>query len=589
MALRLCKHEAKTKDIVLTAKADFYVKTGRFNEAADIYAKTTKMFEDVAIMFHNKTQKDALRIYLLNKLKIVYNKPKPEAHDLTQLSCLCTWLTEMYLDKMNQLHDEGDKSKPTYEVLQKEFREFLSNNKKHLNNDTTFRLISSHGQIQETIYYAMLIDDYERVIAHCITERDFAQALEILNKFCKTRVYENYFYKFAPVLMQHLPKETVNALTTKKFLEPGCLIPALMRYITTFNPKPNEDNHVIRYLEWCTKKLENEDPAIHNLLLSLYANLDDDTKLLQFLNTEGENNFYDPKYALRICTDKGKTEACVRLYSMMGLYEDAVKLALNTNETKLARECADKPQDDDFKKKLWLRIAKHVIDKDNNVKKAIECLRFTDKIKLEDILPFFPDFVLIDDFKDEICNSLEEYKSEIEYLKTDMQEATQNANYIRDDIRDLKHRYGYITASAKCDSTSCFKSILAKDFYLFPCQHVFHASCLADEIIKFVPDSIGRRIGELCKKRDAAAAAAVPKQNGQGGVIGFLDSALSNVFDGQQMPVEEVKELDNLISNECPFCSDIMIGSIDAPFVDDEALMESWAIGNEYYETKDDE
>jgi hypothetical protein len=36
---------------------------------------------------------------------------------------------------------------------------------------------------------------------------------------------------------------------------------------------------------------------------------------------------------------------------------------------------------------------------------------------LEDILPFFPDFTLIDDFKDEICKSLEEYKTEIDDLK----------------------------------------------------------------------------------------------------------------------------------------------------------------------------
>jgi hypothetical protein len=89
----------------------------------------------------------------------------------------------MYLDKMNQLYDEGEKSRVKFERLQKEFRDFLDTNKKYLNKDTTFRLITSHGQVQETIYYAMMIEDYERVISHCITEGDFGQALEILNKF----------------------------------------------------------------------------------------------------------------------------------------------------------------------------------------------------------------------------------------------------------------------------------------------------------------------------------------------------------------------------------------------------------------------
>lgn len=38
-------------------------------------------------------------------------------------------------------------------------------------------------------------------------------------------------------------------------------------------------------------------------------------------------------------------------------------------------------------------------------------------LKIEDILPFFPDFVHIDEFKDAICSSLEEYNRQIEDLK----------------------------------------------------------------------------------------------------------------------------------------------------------------------------
>src|SRR5690606_32110604 len=112
---------------------------------------------------------------------------------------------------------------------------------------------------------------------------------------------------------------------------------------------------------------------------------------------------------------------------------------------------------------------KLVIEKDNDVKKAIEFLSYTDKIKLEDVLPFFPDFVLIDDFKDEICKSLHEYKAEIEELKEEMHDATQNANIIREDIKDLKLRYGYISANTKCNATGCFQNVLAKSFYMFPC------------------------------------------------------------------------------------------------------------------------
>lgn len=33
----------------------------------------------------------------------------------------------------------------------------------------------------------------------------------------------------------------------------------------------NETHEVIKYLEYCVHRLQNEDPGVHNLLLSLYA------------------------------------------------------------------------------------------------------------------------------------------------------------------------------------------------------------------------------------------------------------------------------------------------------------------------------
>ena len=677
VAFKLCKQDPKTKDIVLSAKADYFFKVGRFNDAANIYAMTSKSFEQVSIAFHNKGQKDALRIYVLAKLQTLKKNIKTENQDATQLCCLCTWLTEMYLDKINELYDlvslQSQQTRDItssnqvsfeeqYTVIKNEFRKFLEDNKKYLNKETTFRLITSHGQTEEVLYYAMLIEDYERVISHCITEKEYSEALEILNKFCTTRAYEDYFYKFSPILMQHLPKETVNTLTQKRFLDSGKLIPALMRYIShqqasmnntgslppitlnstfhtltnnlnittalssnnsmlssyTKKKSPEDDdedaltesldedddnakitqklnenqqfsslltndqqNHVIRYLEWCIKKQENEDPAIHNLLLTLYADLDDDEKLLTFLDTEGENNFYDPKYALRVCSQKKKIEACVRLYSAMQLFDDAVDLALENDDIDLARECADKPDDDENRKKLWLKIAKHVINHNTGVKQAIEFLSYTDKIKLEDILPYFPDFSRIDDFKEEICKSLDQYKNEIEKLKNDMQLATQTASEIREDIKELKHRYGFITSNAKCDLSS--KSVLTTDFYLFPCQHVFRADALVEEVIKHTKSENGReKLKQLEEKRrlynrqvELLNANSSSGNQSSGSNSGLLDQKeLSQLQD-------ELRELDEILSSECPLCGEMMINSIDEGFIasdENQSEILSWSI-----------
>lgn len=37
---------------------------------------------------------------------------------------------------------------------------------------------------------------------------------------------------------------------------------------------------------------------------------------------------YNPEYALRLCSQYGRIQSCIHLYSLMGLYEEAVHLAL---------------------------------------------------------------------------------------------------------------------------------------------------------------------------------------------------------------------------------------------------------------------
>ena len=54
----------------------------------------------------------------------------------------------------------------------------------------------------------------------------------------------------------------------------------------------------------------------------------------------------------------------------MGLYQEAVELALQTEDIELAIVYADKPEDDaEMRKKLWLLIAEAVVKKQGNIKK----------------------------------------------------------------------------------------------------------------------------------------------------------------------------------------------------------------------------
>lgn len=122
-------------------------------------------------------------------------------------------------------------------------------------------------------------------------------------------------------------------------------------------------------------------------------------------------------------------------------------------------------------------------------------LESTDLLKIEDILPFFPDFVVIDDFKDEICTALEGYSAHIERLKEDMNEATRSAEAIKADIGNLRNRFVVVDAAEKC--ASCSLPLLTRQFYVFPCQHAFHADCLINEVsqlftsVSFIPKLTG--------------------------------------------------------------------------------------------------
>jgi len=55
--------------------------------------------------------------------------------------------------------------------------------------------------------------------------------------------------------------------------------------------------------------------------------------------------------------------------------------------------------DDALMKRLWLRIAKHVVEKEQGRSTAMEFLRQCDLIKIDDILPLFQNFEVIDVFR----------------------------------------------------------------------------------------------------------------------------------------------------------------------------------------------
>lgn len=249
----------------------------------------------------------------------------------------------------------------------------------------------------------------------------------------------------------------------------------------------------------------------------------------------------------------------------MGLYEEAVDLALDV-DVELAKQQAEKPDEDDvdLRKKLWLRIARHVVEEEKDVKRAMEFLHECDLLKIEDILPFFPDFVTIDHFKEAIITSLQEYNQHIDTLKEEMDEATESAEEIRKDIQSFRNKFAFVKAQDKC--AACSFPLMTRGFYLFPCQHKFHSDCLIGEVLPNLTTKKRARVEDLQRKlaeRDDSRSLSIKSD--------------ANTGDLKQLDYKT--ELDDLVASECIYCGDFMIRSIDKPFIDEEEqdqAMSSW-------------
>ncbi|THH09346.1 hypothetical protein EW146_g8708 [Bondarzewia mesenterica] len=497
-ALKYAK-TAGQRDHILSAQAHTFFTEGRYFQAAQTYAQCSVTFEEVTLKFLDANERDALRSYLVSRLE------RTRKTDLTQRMMLATWLAEFYLSKCNELDDLAASSSASYDVenvktertiLEEDLRHFFETYRDNLDSNTLYELIQGHGRTDMYLFYADLIGDYDRVVEHWVLEEEWTKAIEVISRQSSIDMY----YRFGPVLMRHAPKETVDAWLRQDALDPLQLIPALLQFQHALRD-PLSPNHVVRFLNHVIFERQNTSPMIHNLLITFYASpsaSQDDRALLRFLSTAPVDPltgkpYYDLDYALRLCVEANRIQPCVHIYSQMGLWECSVDLALEKGDLELAMINADKPEDDQqLRKKLWLKIAKFVVQDKKDIKMAMQFLENTDLLKIEDILPFFPDFVVIDDFKDEIANALEGYAAQIESLKNEMDDATRNAESIKEYISGLRNRFITIDVGEKC--TVCSYPLLTRQFYVFPCQHTFHADCLIGLTKEYLPAHALRRI-----------------------------------------------------------------------------------------------
>ncbi|VDD85183.1 unnamed protein product [Enterobius vermicularis] len=439
----------------------------------------------------------------------------------------------------------------------------------------------SHADFDSQLFLARKLKDVKTTLDIYFLQMKYEEALEII----ALQSNPEYFYKYSPILIEHVPIELVNLwIEREKYLSPEKLLPALYR--CQQNPKM-----VAAAFQYLKKIIQgsNASKPVHNFMITLLSRYKTE-ELLTYLTGFGYDKSkvpYDVEYALRICLEKEELKQCsVFLYCIDGLYDEAVSLAL-TIDVDLAKECAKRMKDDrddsiyeffeqkqdlalEARRNVWLKIARHIIEVQKDVVACIDLLKESDDaLKIQDVLPFFPDFASIRHFKEPLCKCLREHSGKIKVIQRQMKEATETAQQVRMMSEKLKKklvpfvivhlckRLVIIRGSDHC--SLCDSLVMDRPFYAFNCKHFFHRDCIEKE-----------SIASFSKEETSEYRILRDKEK-------LLQKMLDDAGKGMSQPLKKQREiredlakirlkLSDMITGECLLCGVAMIKSVGTAF-----------------------
>ncbi|CAE7206719.1 VPS18 [Symbiodinium pilosum] len=612
-ALAACKKQSDRMR-VLAAHADSLFREGAGIESARKFAQATAVpFEHVALRFLAGDMKAALVEYLRCRLS--------RANDQVTRALLYSWAVEISLAALNgsrfanTLGSRGHEDRQILLDLLKESRDLDV-------HATIYHLLQSHGWLDELAQFAEMRRDFTTVILHHVSRRDCHNAVQKLAEFKGASVQE-LVGRFAPVLFGAVPKEFISLLLQMSKMDPLVVLPAI------FSPhaSPTHRAEAMRYLEHAARQTA-ESPGqadmrssfrAGSLLQNLASCVGDDAALITsqrfgwatntaILNTlilcsaepleealppEGRrksfathvalcqcsstyarvsldvsqesNPFLDPHFALRVCRQQGLVKAQVLLYGVMGMHEEAVDVALQHEDVTLAKRSACKPHlsQKRLRQKLWLRIVEHQATS-CDVPKIIGLIRESQELTIRDVLPYLSDSMTIDAFKTEICDCLDSYEGQIVTLRQEMDDHRRALQAFKEDLKQAEERCIFVARDQACEL--CGADVVRERFYAFACSHCCHEACIRALILPALSVEKREEVLKLEAARlqhQATAAGAQPATQ--------MPTPLAEVED----------KLDGILAEDCPLCGQLMIDTIEKPFIDSAEVdeIESWAVG----------
>lgn len=136
-----------------------------------------------------------------------------------------------------------------------------------------------------------------------------------------------------------------------------------------------------------------------------------------------------------------------------------------------------------MRRQLWLQIARHGVQRGDNVRQALQVLHKCDGLlRIEDVLPHFNDFDRIEHFKEAVIDALHQSNDEVQRYREEMDESARAAEVVRDELQAFRQRSVRVAADAPC--SVCEALLMQRPFLMFQCGHMVHVDCAERAIAK---------------------------------------------------------------------------------------------------------
>ncbi|CRG97485.1 vacuolar protein sorting-associated protein 18, putative [Plasmodium gallinaceum] len=478
-------------------------------------------------------------------------------------------------------------------ILIKHFKNFFQL------NEVVFDIFQSFNKINFLLLYKFINNDYNYIIKYYINNNKYNLLFNVIILFPQN-VLLDVLREHAFILFLHKPQRFVDLLIFYDNLIDDYSNIIICMFIIIFffkNYNKNEEkkqkknskcnniylkhfNACIKFLEYASDKLIEENILekkenyvytfectwknnyIINCLLILYIEKDENEKIKNFLNRlKSASTHFDYLFIIRFLKEKNKENFIPHIYILMKYYEEAVEKALELNDYKIAKSAVLLCDDEEEKKKLFLKIIKHVSKNlnDKNLKEIINLVRDSNSIlNLHDILPYINENTIIEYLKKDICSLLGTYNLKIKAKKEEIKENLQRIELLNKDIKNVRKKHIVLDKNDIC--FICKKTIYYKKFYVFSCNHYFHSVCALNIYLN------SKSKEELFQFFS---------------ILHHYKNSLINQEDKDTL-IYEMK-IDDILTEECFICGSFSINSVFQNFIcqNEYELIDSWSISKD--------